>query len=213
MNEVTGDSRYSNRYLWNVFSTYSNTLTKEDSDKGKSYNQSNIWETICLKMKPVSISLCTCINLPVDCVLYRSEKELPKLIESTDGFVYRFIATPDLSKDFTLVTPYTYQVRSKLKYNRTKYAFIHENRLYTPNASYSELIISGIFEEVPVGYKCNEEIYDVNSSCKSYIDKKITLNDYLVSTAIRMTLQELFPTKTPKDEIVNNNINQKEVST
>jgi len=212
LNEVTGDSRYSNRYLWNVFLTASKDLIKQDADKGRIYSQANIWESICIKMEPVPSVLCNCISLPTDCTVYRSKEKLPKIIESTDGFIYRFISTPDLSKSFTLTSPFSYSVKKEIKYNKEKYAFIHDGYIFTPDHTYPQLIISGIFEGNTSSFKCDNTSTSTGS-CYSALNQSISLNDYLIRTAITMSLQELIGTKQiPKDELTNNNTNQKEIS-
>lgn len=212
LNEVTGDSRYSNRYLWNVFLTASKDLIKQDADRARIYSQANIWDTICLKMEPVSSVLCDCISFPGECTVYRSKLKLPKFVESTDGFIYRFIATPDLSKTFSLVSPYKYSVKKGIKYNKEKYAFIHNGYIFTPDHTYPQVLISGIFEGDTSEYKCNDQD-STTGHCYHALNQNISLNDYLIRTAITMSLQELMGTKQiPKDELTNNNTNQKEIS-
>lgn len=213
LNEVTGDSRYSNRYLWNVFLTASKELIKQDADRGRIYSQANIWDNICIKMEPVSSVLCNCISLPGDCTVYRSKEQMPKFIESTDGFIYRFIATPDLSKSFTLVSPYGYSVKRNIKFNREKYAFIHDGYIYTPDHTYPQLIISGMFEGDTGEFKCDGSDNNTTGHCYHALSQNISLNDYLIRAGISMALQELMGTKQiPKDELTNNNTNQKEIS-
>jgi hypothetical protein len=212
LNEVTGDSRFSNRYLWNVFLTASKDLIKQDADRGRIYSQANIWDTICIKMEPVSSSLCDCICFPGECTVYRSKDKLPKFVESTDGFIYRFIGTPDLSKTFTLVSPFQYSVKRDIKYNKEKYVFLHNGYVFTPSHTYPQLLISGIFEGDTNMFKCDGSEASVGH-CYHALAQNISLNDYLVRTAIGMSLQELMGSKQiPKDELTNDNTNQKEIS-
>jgi len=212
LNEVTGDSRFSNRYLWNVFMTASRDLIKQDADRGRIYSQANMWDTICIKMQPVSSSLCDCISFPSECTVYRSKEKLPKFIESTDGFIYRFIGTPDLSKTFTLVSPFQYSVKREIKYNKEKYTFLHNGYIYTPDHTYPQILISGIFEGDTNKFKCDGS-EDTVGHCYHSLAQNISLNDYLVRTAIGLSLQELMGSKqSPKDELTNDNTNQKEIS-
>lgn len=196
LKEVNADTEYTNRYLWNVFSTVSKQIIKQDADKGKVFTQSNIWETICVSMEPVSSVLCNCITFPYPCTVYRSSIKLPKFIESTDGFIYRFIATPDMSRELVLVSPYQYSVKSKIRYHREKYAFIHDGYLFTPDLTYPQLIISGLFEEDTSAFNCNTNSDNNQSStCGSALDGNANVPDYLIDICVKLSLQELMPSK------------------
>ena len=209
--EVTDDSAYSNRFLWSKFNTVVKQLVKQEADTGRIYSQSDLWEPICIEMEPVSSIYCNCQFLPYNCEVYRSKYKLPKFLESSDGFVYRWISTPDLSRDFTLVTPYQFHNKSKIKYNREKYAFIHDGYLYTPKDSYPLISLSGLFEGDISDFECNKKEDVVE--CKTMLSKKVMIPGYLESGAIKMVLSELFHSvQISKDEHTNVNTNQKEVS-
>ena len=210
--EVNSDSLYSNRYLWNVFWTNAQTLLKQESDRARLYSQSDIWETICIPMDSVSPILCTCLSLPMDCVVYRSRFKLPNVVEGSFGKIYRVISSPDLSQKLTLVTPYQYDLK-QTKYNREKYVFIHDGYLWAPNTKWSNLIISAMFaEEIPNEFKCDCE--DSSSDCGSLLYLGSSLPEWLIAPCIQMSLQELgVPIQKPQDELSNNNSNEKQIST
>jgi len=187
--EVTADSVYTDRYLWNIFSTAAKQFIRNSIDKGLIYSQNNIWESLCLKMVPVSSLLCNCVYLPYDCIVYRSKDRLPKFIESSSGMAYRFIATPDLSVQLTLVTPFAYQVKSKIKYNRESYVFIHDGYLYSPSVQYPQLIVSALFEGDVARLDCSYK--ETELQCGHELDTKSYIPDYLEDYAIKAGLQEL----------------------
>lgn len=213
LKEVSADSKYSNRYLWNVFHTASNKLFKEDADKGRIYSQSNPWESICVEMVAVSSLFCNCIYLPYDCEVYRTKMKLPKIVESSTGFIYRLIATPDLSQQFTVVSPYMYSVKSKIKYNKEKYAFIYDGYLYTPDDRFPSLIIAGLFQGDTSEFNCNEDCEPDSGVCGAALNKNVTLSDYLVDTCVKIALTEILPVlQKVQDNAPNNNDTQKEGS-
>ena len=203
-----GDSRYSNRYLWNVFLTASKYLIKQDADKSRIYNQTDLWQSICIKLEEVPTAICNCYCLLFDKTVYRSVDKLPKILESSDGLIYRFISSPDMSKQFTLVTPYQYQVKSRIKYNKELYVFTHDGYLYSPSVSYPLLVISAVFEDDVSHLSCGSQV-TVSGSCGSILDTKISLPDYLIDAAIKMSLQELGASKAiVTDEAPNQNSTQ-----
>lgn len=214
LKEVTDDSAYSNRFLYSTFMTYAKQLIKQDADSGRIYEMSDIWEPICVEMEPVSSLYCNCQFLPYNCTVYRSKLKLPNFLQSSDGVIYRWISTPDLSKDFVLVTPYQFHNKTKIKYNREKYAFIHDQYLYTPKDTFPVLTVSALFEGDLSMFTCNPTEDRVSQgSCATKLGQKIMLPSYLEAAVIKMTLGELVPTtQLAKDELPNNNSNQKEVS-
>jgi len=208
--EVNADSLFSNRYLWNMFETNSKVLLKQEAERGRVYSLSNIWTTICVEMESVSPIVCNCIYLPYDCMVARSKYKLPQLVEYSGGFIYRFIATPDLSKEFILVTPYQYSVKSKIKHGLDRYAFIHDGYLYTPKHDYPLLSISGVFIGDTSRFNCSPTS---TVGCKSALQQPTGLPDYLEEYVIKGCLQELgFTKQIPADEHPNNNTTQTQVS-
>lgn len=210
--EVSSDSKFTNRYLWNVFNTNAQLLIQRESDRARLYNQSDIWQTICIKMDKVSPLLCDCLQLPLDCVVYRSRFKIPKILEGSFGKIYRFISSVDMSNFIILVTPYQFQLKAT-KYNTEKYAFIHDDYIWAPNTKWSNLIISAMFaEEIPKEFKCDCE--DSSSdSCGSLLYLGSSLPEWLVQPAITMSLQELgVPKQIPQDELSNANSNEKQIS-
>ena len=201
--EVSSDSKYTNRYLWNVFWTNSKLLLKQESDRNRLYNQSDIWQTVNVQMDKASPLLCG-IKLPMDCIIYRSRFKVPKIAEGNFGRIYRFISTPDLSQQLVLVTPYQYQ-NKQTKYNQEKYVYFHDGYLWAPNSKWPNIIISALFEEdIPKEFKCDEEV--TTGDCGSLLHLTCSLPEYLIQPAIQMSLQELGASKAvPADNLPNSN--------
>lgn len=206
--EVTSDSKFTNRYLWNVFWTNSLTLIKQEADRNRLYNQSDIWVSICIKMSKVSPLLCDCLSLPLDCVIYRSRLKLPDMVSGNTGNLYRFIASPDLSQRVVLVTPLEYTLKNT-KYNRERYAFIHDGYLWT-NTPWPYLVMSYIpVGDVPDEFKCNCED-ETENQCGKLLHTDVSLSGWLVQVAITMSLSELgISRQMPVDELPNINTNDK----
>lgn len=215
LKETSSDSKFTNRYLWNTFWTKALLLLQRESDKPKLYNQSNIWKTICVQMDKVSPLVCDCVSLPMDCVVYRSRYRLPLIAEGSFGLLYRFIASLDLSNFIVLVTPYQYLLK-KSKFNKEKYAFIHDGYLWAPDTKWSKLVISGIFQkEISKDFDCDCQDNESSAGdCATlpYLDSGVP--DYLIDAAIQMALQELGQAKSiPSDQHPNANENEKQIST
>lgn len=206
--EVSDDSLYSNRYLWSVFYSAALELMKQQSDKGSIYSQVSVWSSACIEFEPVSSLYCNCTFLPYDCIVYRSKKKLPALLESADGPVYRFISTPDMSKEFTLTTPYLYKVKSGIKYNKEKYVFMHDGYLYMPDFKYPVLAMSALFTQDVSEFQCNPT---TTGKCGTVLDAPHNLTNFLINAAIKISLQELgFSKQAQPDQLPNVNPSQVE---
>lgn len=204
--EQTDDSKYTNRYLWSTFNTFMYQLIKQETDKGRIYNESELWISICVEMEEVSALICDCLYIPYDCTVYRSKYEIPLVLTSSSGPVYRFLATPDLSRNFVIVSPYEYSVKSKIRYNPTKYAFIHNKRLYTPKDTYPLLSFNAIFEGDTSLFNCGTETTEGSDTCFSALNLKVNSPSYLIDAGIKMALSELLPsTQITPDEVTNVN--------
>ncbi len=223
--EVSDDSVYSNRYLWNTYQTALRQLVKQDSVAGSIYSTAETWIPICIQMEPVNSIYCNCFCLPYNKQVYRSTAKLPKFLESTDGIIYRWLATPDMSRTFVIVTPFQYQVKSKIKFNREKYAFIHDGYLYTPNQEYSLLSMSAFFEDSVENFLCEGQISTIPEEvppneesillgeCGKKLYERVQLPAYLEDAAIKMARAELLPlTQIRTDEHPNANNVQKDIS-
>lgn len=223
--EVSDDSVFSNRYLWNTYLTALRQLIKQDSVAGKIYSTSEVWVPICIQMEPINSLYCNCFCLPYDKQVYRSTQKLPKFLESTDGIIYRWLATPDMSRTFVIVSPFQYQVKSKIKYNREKYAFIHDGYLYTPNHEYQLLSMSAFFEESVDDFMCGKpqgtipeeiplnETSALLGECGKKLYERVQLPAYLEDAVIKMARAELLPlTQVRTDEHPNANNVQKDIS-
>lgn len=206
--EVNADTEYTNRYLWNVFWTNARTLLKQESDRGRLYNQSDIWQTVCVLMDPVSPLLCDCIKVPMDCVVYRSRFKLPPAVEGNFGRLYQFLSSPDLSQKIIIVNPFQFSFKNT-KYNKEKYAFIHDDYLWT-KVSWPYLIFKFLPDgDIPKEFECDCEDTS-NVECGSLLYKDVNLSNWLIQPAISMALTELgYSKQMVADELSNTNSNDK----
>jgi hypothetical protein len=147
---------------------------------------SELWHSTCVEMKEVPAITCTCLTLPVGCTLYRSKEKLPEFVEDSYGFINKSVTSVDGSEDLQGITPYNYQTKRKLKWNKTKYFFIEDRYLYTPNATYPVIKVVGWFKKKP------KESCDtlIKTNC-SMLEQTFPCPEYLLSYIIQASLQEL----------------------
>lgn len=217
LKEVTADSMYPNRYLWSeIQSAFFVLLKRESYSKSTLYQMSELWQNICMPMVPVSSILCDCLTLKTPCVLYRSAFKIPKGSEDAEGITYRFLSSPDNSVHLTIVSPFTFQVKSNLRFNQGKYAFVHDGYLWT-NQSYPYLLFSAIFSDDISAFKCSEQpVTDGNENknkCKSRLDEVSSIPGHLELATLDLAFERIGRlVNKMTDNIVNSSESQREIS-
>lgn len=209
LKEVTSDSMYSNRALWNEFTSNAKVFIKRDADnERKIYRTAEAWQKLCIKMEKSSPLLCD-IHVSAGYCIYKSLFKLPNLFETSTGPLVQFISTPDNSVNITLVTPMEFQIKTNLRYSKGKFAFIYDGYLWT-NLAYPNLVLSGIFFGSKKDCECDQTS---TSNCSSMLDTPAGVPSYLVAPALTATLQMLLPTlNKPTDNMVNVSESQREAS-
>lgn len=212
--ETNADSIYTNRFLYSLYLRGRDTLLKQDATKKDLYNTTSTFRTACIAMEPVSSLICNCNNLPYDCTVYRSKQKLPKLAHGKYGPLVQFLGTMDRSVSFTLVSPVSYTIKSKVKGNKAKLAFVFDEYLYTPDTTYPMLVLSAAFSDLVITNNCSDSVKSTNSEgCSNLLDTETGLPTYLDEAAIKNVIQLLFSTANlPNDEHPNQNKTQTQVS-
>lgn len=195
--ENGSDSILFNKYIYTTLFRKAIVLMKRDTDQKRNiYMSSSMWgEPVNIEMEEVNILEDTCLCIPINCPRYRSKKKLGDIIETGYGFMFQYISSPDNSVQFRYTTPSSYQTKSKIKYNKTKYAFIENDYLYTPNAEFPCLKVVGMFNALE------------GSNC-SRLDNNFPCPEYLIDFVVKDTIQELLIGKQlPVDPVNNKNVN------
>lgn len=204
------DTIMTNKHIYNVLYSAASLIIKREADAKRSvYALSNIWSTYCVEMIEVDAITCP-VKFPINCKIFRSRDKLPGFLETSSGFLYKSIASLDGSQSFSLTTPYQIEVKSKIKHNKTLYAFIEDGYLFTPNNSFPYLKILAYFLK-PVDSNCKDcgttnSNGTKNCSNLTMMDKGFPCPDYLCEPVIKSAIQELGYTKgIPFDQIENKN--------
>jgi hypothetical protein len=190
--EFNKDSLLTNKAIYTVLKTVTSFLLNRESNKSKIFLQSDLWQPYCVEM--IKVSSTECLDIPSDCLVWRSKNKLPKLLELDSGIFFSSISSMDGSTSFYYATASTAYSKSKLKYNKNKYVWVENGYLYSLSA-YPMIKIVGYFEN------------NLNSGC-SRLDDYFRCPLYLSDAVIKMTLQEfgLFK-QIPEDVVQNKNTN------
>lgn len=187
--EHSQDSVFYNRHLWNAFWTSSKRLIQIESDENKLKDQNNLFKSFHLDTEEVNIYIGSCV--PLECIACRAK--MPLLLSSKNGVIYNFIGSPDQGLRYSLVTPFEYSVKSKIKGTSAKYAFIEDGYIYLSKCIPCIKIVG-----IP------DEFSDTQTKGQcSILDNSISLPDYLIEAAIRMSKENII--NKPYDHVPNKN--------
>jgi hypothetical protein len=190
INEVRGDSPFTDRHLWNAFWTSSRLILQREADSNV-FRDSKAFRTINANTETVNMFEGTCV--PLECAVCRVKIPKP-LIGKKRGFIYNFIGSPDYHTSFSVVTPFEFSVKTKIKGTKTNYAYIDGDYLYLSKCLPCLKIIA-LFEEFG----------DSGGGGCSVLDNDVNMPDYLIENSIRMAKENF--TKGPVDHAANKSAN------
>lgn len=187
------DTRLSSRHIYSVAKTIRGYLLTNQINKGQIVSDWNYTVLSCIKMVPVSSIQCKCFS-HLGCTIYRSEKKLPKILNSLDRHIIEWVMKLDNSY---IIEPTT---RSEALYNngnkytkkRLKYV-IEKGYLYINSQSSPGMIAMKAMYTDPVeAEKFNEESCgDTVESCLSVKEKDFQLDEDLIRPLIQLASEEL----------------------
>ena len=205
LKEVSKDSILTNKHIYNILRTSSIFLIKREADtKNFIYFASDLWSTTCINM--IQVPSTECLDIPTECTLWRSEHKLPPYVESSTGLIYKSISSVDNSIGYLLSTPYIIGLKSKLKYNKTRYVWIENNYLYSYNAHPILKVIA--FFERDIFSNNTFGLNQAKVKLCSRMDETVKIPSWLVDAVVKLTIQELQLFKQlPVDVLDNKNPN------
>jgi len=175
------DAFITDRYLYSLFRKHASLSIKRLDEKGRLMAFSSFRKT----------------TLPI-----------PVFTEGKWGPMVRSITSLDGSTPFQLTSLDNYVILSNqknFKYNKTKYCWYLNDRIYFPDVDYPAIRIEGMFEEDISIFKCN---YD--DKCKPRQQQSLNVPDHLLSEIEANVLKDLgFSQHIPSDQEHDNiNINR-----
>ncbi len=119
-----------------------------------------------------------------DCVVMRSKYKLPKIVESSGGYLLRKVTSLDATSGtvVTLITDLSYGRKLKIGDKHAKsevWAFMRNGYLYMPNVKWPAVLVEGIFEdpdEIDALNACGD---DEPISCTPIYEQEFPIPNYL----------------------------------
>jgi len=188
--EQDQDSRLRDRFIWSKIWSAAKLLIHREL-KNKDFSKLNIFETFYLDTEEVNMLENSCV--PDAC--FKCRAKVPKVLETEDGPVYKFIGTPDFSIRFIPTSVHSSKVKSKIKGNKEVYVYQEGNYLYLTECFPCIVVLAIPDNESPTG--CNIR------------DSKAPIPGHLEEVVFRMAIETISPfLQKQYDHISNKNTNQ-----
>lgn len=191
LSQVSADSTFTDRHLFNAFWTASRLILQRNADEGISINGKSFTSTV-VNTEEVNKFEGTCV--PLSCAVCRAKIRKP-LMGKKRGFIYHFVGSVDYATSFSVVTPYEFPIKTAIK-GAGNFAYIDGDYIY-----FSKCLpcvrITALFEEYGG---------DTDAGGCSVMDNEVAIDDFLIEAAIRMAKENL--ARNPYDHSANKNANQ-----
>lgn len=183
--QVSADSAFTDRHLFNAFWTASRLILQRHADDGIQINGKS-FKSMVLNTEEVNKFDGTCVC--------RAKIGKP-LMGKKRGFIYHFVGSVDYSTSFSVVTPYEFPIKTSIK-GAGNFAYIDGEYIYFSKCLPCVRVVA-LFEEYGG---------DSDTGGCSVMDNEVALEDFLIEAAIRMAKENLV--RAPYDHSANKNTNQ-----
>ena len=194
--QVNTDARLTNKLVWSLIEKHSLWIIKRDSEQLKLIKKGNLFQTRkCLKVIPVSATDDCCgINLP-NCIIYRTEVQLPKMYEDLAGPIIKRVVSLDGSTTVKIYSPAAYQSLKKNPFasNKEIRGWLGNRYIYFPDKHIKALNVEAMFmDKVNNDKNCSPcADCDENGNCEKFLDTAWVIPDYLEAQVIDSVIKEL----------------------
>lgn len=179
--------------IYLLFKKHSAVIMKRLDEKGKLTKFSSVFETLdfveLVEVDKAEASECGIV--PQSYSTFRKTKlQMPMFTEGVYGPMVNSVTSVDGSTVYKMVRNidiYNMAMKSSdSKYNKWKYCWFINDRLYFPNTNAPAVRIEGLFEDDISAFKCCYE-----DRCKRRQDQSLNVPDYLLAEAIGNLLKEM----------------------
>lgn len=201
------DSRLSSRHIYSVLKSIRGFLLTNQINKGQIINDWSYTILNCIKMIPVSSIQCKCFS-HLGCTIYRSEKKLPKILNSLSKHIIEWVMKLDNNYIIEPTSRSEALYNKGNKYTKDKLKYVIENGYLYINseASPGMIAMKAVFNDPIETNIFNEDNCDtVIDSCISVKERDFQIDEDLIRPLIQLTSEELIQIFTQMREDKTNN--------
>lgn len=174
---VKQDAFLTDRFLYSLAIKYAKLYLKRLDDQNKIMRFQSLFVTLpCVELEEIDKVAACCGGIKSNCTIRRTKEDLPDVFEGTYGPLFRSITSIDGSFIFTKTNPATFTDianSSTFKYNKNKYYWYIDKKLYFPNIEWDAVKVEILPEDSVESYLC------CGDPCKLAQDEETHIPEYL----------------------------------
>ena len=186
------------RFLYSLIINYAKLYIKRLDDQNKIMRFQSLFVTLpCVELEEIDKVAACCGGIKSNCIIRRTKDRLPDVLEGTYGPLFRTISSIDGSILCSKTNPATFvdiANSSSFKYNRNKYYWYIDNRLYFPNIEWDAVKVEVLPENSIEDYLC------CGDPCMLAQDQQTHIPEYLFAQIEKDVRNDLLGTiQIPKE--------------
>lgn len=198
---VNADYRLTNKFIWSIIDKHMRWLIKRDVDKLRLIKNDFLFQTLrCVEVEEAP-AIDDCCGIKSICTVFRTKEKIPKLYEGSDGVVIKAVYSLDGSTEYQPISvqQYTRKLSNPYsKYDKSDYYYYNNGWLYFPKKRVRMVMVKGYFEEdIDIYNDCQDIEID---PCKSKLDEKFNLPDYLLGELMQHVLKDISMNRQIQDD-------------
>ena len=196
---VKQDPFLTDRVIYSFVLKHAKWLMKREDSRNKLLGFSGVLQVMdFVELEEIDKVEACCTGITSDCTIKRTVKKMPIFMQGYTGPLIRTVSSLDGSVELQPTNPSSYASMSRgnnFKYNKTKYYWYLNDRLYFPDLEWDAVRIEGIFEEDISEFTCEAD------SCIKKSDQSFNVPDYLLAEIEAKVFQDLVGTmQLPMDQ-------------
>lgn len=200
------DAFVTDRVIYSLIRKYTPFLMKREDSKGNLMRFEGLFQVFpYVELEESNRIESKCVNIPVECKIKRTKDKLSLSMEGYYGPLIRSITSisgpaikPQDEQPIQLTSPSIYSQKIKLKsskYNKQKYAWYLDGRLYFPDLEWDAIRLEAIPNDT-VNFGCDTDY------CKSMQELQFRVPEYLFGEIESFVLKDLgIPMQIPSDPV------------
>ena len=198
---VKTDAFLTDRFIYSLISKHGKWLLKREDSQNKIMAFSSIMQTLdFVELEEVDKVEAQCSGIKSGITFRRSTAKIPTFMQGYWGPLIRTISSIDGSEECQPTTPSSYLALANSKnfrYNKTKYFWFLNDRLYFPNLDWDAVRIEGVFEDSVGCWNC-----DKTDDCNYRQLEPFNIPDYLHAEIENNVIKDFtFTLQIPSDTI------------
>jgi len=200
--EQSDDSRLSARFVYNIMVTLRSKLIAQEAKKNQKVGQWNYQTIPCVQLIKAPVHECLC--LPSTCRTFRTKYQIPEVLTTKDSHMFQSVTSLDGTIQFDEINWSDVKYKDGNKFTSTKPDYyIRNGYLYFTIKSNLEIVtITGLFEDpiLAADYPsfcdeynnpCVEPCEEETTNCNSMLDREFFVDNDLIDTLVKMTIEEV----------------------